>query len=245
MFILCIETATPVCSIALLKDGEVTGLLESDRKNSHAEVITLFVQELLDAHRLDVSGLDAVAVSMGPGSYTGLRIGVSTAKGFCYAGDKPLIAVSTLQAMAAGAIKQVGNTDKKSLFCPMIDARRMEVYAALAVPRLRLYWQVPLSQIASEIAGQIEAVIWKRRFFGKQSDVCVLRGISHGLGGSHTGDARSDNHDLCNRLCSRSLCLGLRHRFEAVSGRSAHRAYVWCFRPIVHITAIQAAPAPR
>ncbi len=131
MHILCIETATPVCSVALLRDGEVSGLRESDRKNSHAEVVSLFVQELLEAGGMDVTGLDAVAVSMGPGSYTGLRIGVSTAKGLCYAGSRPLIAVSTLQAMAVGAQQHAGTGEEDALYCPMIDARRMEVYAAL------------------------------------------------------------------------------------------------------------------
>jgi len=131
MYILCIETATPVCSVALLENGNLAGLKESDRKNSHSEVITPFVQEMLDEHQLDVTGLEAIAVSMGPGSYTGLRIGVSTAKGLCYAGSKPLIAVNTLQSMAAGAIQFTGTVEKSDLFCPMIDARRMEVYAAL------------------------------------------------------------------------------------------------------------------
>jgi tRNA threonylcarbamoyladenosine biosynthesis protein TsaB len=131
MYILCIETATPICSVALLKDGKLAGLNESDRKNSHAEVITVFIRDLMDSHQLDVSDLESVAVSKGPGSYTGLRIGVSTAKGLCYAGDKPLIAVNTLQSMAAGAIRKTAGTDKTSLWCPMIDARRMEVYSAL------------------------------------------------------------------------------------------------------------------
>ena len=131
MYILCIETATPVCSIALLKDGQVADIRETDRKNSHAEVITLFIQELFGIYKLDVTDLAAVAVSMGPGSYTGLRIGVSSAKGLCYAGSKPLIAVSTLQSMATGAIEKKGKAEESALYCPMIDARRMEVYSAL------------------------------------------------------------------------------------------------------------------
>lgn len=131
MYILCIETATPTCSVALLQDGKVAGLRETDRKNSHAEVITLFIRELMDNHELDASHLDAVAVSMGPGSYTGLRIGVSTAKGLCYAGSKPLIAVGTLESMAAGALQRTGAQPEDTIYCPMIDARRMEVYDAL------------------------------------------------------------------------------------------------------------------
>lgn len=127
---LLIETATPVCSVALVLDGILAGLKESTKKNSHAEVLTAFIQELMEVNELDVGGLDVIAVSKGPGSYTGLRIGVSVAKGLCYAGDKPLIAINTLESMAAGAIH---STDSKNdaLYCPMIDARRMEVYCAL------------------------------------------------------------------------------------------------------------------
>lgn len=131
MLALCIETATSVCSVALLRDKQVVGLKESHRKNSHAEVLTPFIQELLEVNELDVGGLDVVAVSKGPGSYTGLRIGVSSAKGLCYAGEKPLLAINTLESMAAGIIQQSGKEyPENTLFCPMIDARRMEVYCA-------------------------------------------------------------------------------------------------------------------
>jgi tRNA threonylcarbamoyladenosine biosynthesis protein TsaB len=134
--ILNIETATKVCSVALSLNGEIVQLQESREKNSHSATITLFIEEVMNTAGIPFSGLDAVAVSMGPGSYTGLRIGVSTAKGICYALDKPLIAISTLQAMAAGMINltQITHKDARmqsSLFCPMIDARRMEVYNAL------------------------------------------------------------------------------------------------------------------
>jgi tRNA threonylcarbamoyladenosine biosynthesis protein TsaB len=134
--ILNIETATKVCSVALAVNGEIVQLRESREKNSHSATITLFIEEVMNTAGIPFSGLDAVAVSMGPGSYTGLRIGVSTAKGICYALDKPLLAISTLQAMAAGMINLTQITHKdawiqSSLFCPMIDARRMEVYNAL------------------------------------------------------------------------------------------------------------------
>jgi tRNA threonylcarbamoyladenosine biosynthesis protein TsaB len=131
--ILNIETATPVCSVSIAKDGELIASKELNSRNSHSSVITLFIEELMKEKSLDFKDLDAVAVSMGPGSYTGLRIGVSTAKGICFAVDKPLIAVSTLQAMAAGMVSFSSeiNIDDSTLFCPMIDARRMEVYTAL------------------------------------------------------------------------------------------------------------------
>ena len=129
-FILHIETATAKCSVAVSNDNELLSLRESTEKNSHAEVITLFIDEVLKEAGLTVDSIDAVAVSKGPGSYTGLRIGVSTAKGLCYALDAPLIAVSTLQTMAYGLSKKY-STEKNILFCPMIDARRMEVYNAV------------------------------------------------------------------------------------------------------------------
>ena len=129
---LCIETATPVCSVAISSDHQLIGLKESTKKNSHSEIITVFIEELLNENKLTAFQLDAIVVSKGPGSYTGLRIGVSTAKGLCYALGIPLISVNTLYSMAAGIKKtQQDSLAKDHLFCPMIDARRMEVYAAL------------------------------------------------------------------------------------------------------------------
>jgi len=132
--ILCIETATPVCSVALSKDGETISLKETARKNSHSEVVTLFIDDLLRENKIQYTDLNAVAASKGPGSYTGLRIGVSTAKGLCYALDIPLIAINTLRSMAYGMAKiylKERKTSENILFCPMIDARRMEVYSAI------------------------------------------------------------------------------------------------------------------
>ena len=128
--ILQIETATTVCSVALAKDGEVLAVKQLDQRNIHAEVITLYIEELLATTGTKYSDLDAIAVSCGPGSYTGLRIGISTAKGLCYALEKPLIAIETLEAMAYGAMESELATTG-TLLCPMIDARRMEVYTAV------------------------------------------------------------------------------------------------------------------
>ena len=130
MIILQIETATTVCSVALAKDGVVLAYRQIDERNIHAEIITIFINELIAEAGIQYQSIDAIAVSSGPGSYTGLRIGISTAKGLCYALDKPLIAVETLAAMADG-IRAEENIDNKILLCPMIDARRMEVYTAL------------------------------------------------------------------------------------------------------------------
>ncbi len=130
--ILCLETATPVCSVAL-NDGCCTiALRETEGQNAHSEKITNFIREVMETAKIDYKQLDAVAVSQGPGSYTGLRIGVSTAKGICYAADLPLMAIDTLEAMAYGMKAKLGSQiGENDLLIPMIDARRMEVYAAV------------------------------------------------------------------------------------------------------------------
>jgi tRNA threonylcarbamoyladenosine biosynthesis protein TsaB len=174
--ILNIETATQVCSVALSANGNVLQIRETSEKNSHSSTITVFIEEILKIAGMPFSALDAVAVSMGPGSYTGLRIGVSTAKGICYAIDKPLIALSTLQSMAAGMIvgmesRQIGTPSLPILFCPMIDARRMEVYNGLYDLELK-----PAREIRAEIitessfAAELEMhQVW---FFGDGADKC-------------------------------------------------------------------------
>lgn len=128
--ILLIETATTTCSVALSENGHVIALKELNEPNIHASQITLFIEEVMLSAEIKYSDLKAVAVSMGPGSYTGLRIGVSTAKGLCYALDIPLIAIDTIEAMASGLLKSV-DFPENSLLIPMIDARRMEVYTGI------------------------------------------------------------------------------------------------------------------
>lgn len=129
--ILNIDTATPVCSVALARDGKLLALREKNEKNIHAEVLTHFIMEVIAEAGCKLADLDAVAVSKGPGSYTGLRIGVSTAKGLCYSIDKPLIGIGTIESMAHFAAQElVGKYTEKDLFLPMIDARRMEIYGA-------------------------------------------------------------------------------------------------------------------
>lgn len=127
--LLCIETATQICSVSISDNGALVAIKESSTANSHSEMLSTFIEEIVKEAKVSLTELDAIVVSMGPGSYTGLRIGVSSAKGLCYALDKPLIAISTLQSMAFGMAKRID--DKEALFCPMIDARRMEVYASL------------------------------------------------------------------------------------------------------------------
>jgi tRNA threonylcarbamoyladenosine biosynthesis protein TsaB len=137
--ILLIESSTAVCSVALSSGGRIISSREIDEPNRHAEKLTVFCGEVMEESGVAFSQLDAVAVSMGPGSYTGLRIGVSAAKGICYAQEKPLIAVGTLEAMAWG---MRNDSSEKMLLCPMIDARRMEVYCALYDHELNVVEQV-------------------------------------------------------------------------------------------------------
>ena len=126
--ILGIETATKNCSVALFEDGIVIAEKEHVSDGyTHSEQLTLFIQEVIYSANVTLNKVEAVALSVGPGSYTGLRIGTSTAKGLCYSLDIPLIAISTLKAMAFAMAKN----KISAIYCPMIDARRMEVYSAL------------------------------------------------------------------------------------------------------------------
>lgn len=135
--ILNIETSSQVCSVCLSLDGKVLALKESYEEQNHASIINVLIDDLFKESGKSFADLSAVAVSSGPGSYTGLRIGVSTAKGICYALNLPLIAVNTLEAMVWGYGKQNFSSSSASdvlnnvLLCPIIDARRMEVYYGL------------------------------------------------------------------------------------------------------------------
>ena len=144
-YILNIETATKNCSVALAKNGKTIALREiAEEGYSHAEKLHVFIEELLTEVGLQFKKLDAVAVSQGPGSYTGLRIGVSSAKGICYALNIPLIAVDTLQSLAA----QAGTTS--GCIIPMIDARRMEVFSAIYDNKLQQIQAVAAEIITEE-----------------------------------------------------------------------------------------------
>lgn len=126
--ILNIETATDICSVCISDGTDVLAIKESDQEYSHASAITLLIESCTTAAGLALKDLDAIAVSQGPGSYTALRVGAATAKGICYALDKPLIAVDTLAALAYASKQDFPGA---SYYIPMIDARRMEVYTAV------------------------------------------------------------------------------------------------------------------
>lgn len=166
--ILSIETATPVCSCSLSKDGEILINRESYEGQSHASMLGLFVNDIMEYVRENNMKLDAVAVSSGPGSYTGLRIGVSEAKGLSYGLDVPMIAIPTARIMAWMMSNRV---DKDVLLCPMIDARRMEVYATIFDNSLNVVRDTAADIIESDSYGEL---LSKNRiaFFGNGAAKC-------------------------------------------------------------------------
>ena len=129
--LILIETSTALCSVALAEDGVITAYKESSAPKAHASLTAVFIDEMLAERNLKISDCDAVCVSMGPGSYTGLRVGVSTAKGLCFGSRKPLLAVGTLDTLAAQAYAEAEADGNYRFIIPMVDARRMEVYTAV------------------------------------------------------------------------------------------------------------------
>lgn len=150
--ILHIETATAICSVALADKGKLLIERTVDGPQEHARLLTVTIDAVMKDAGYIYNQLDAIAVSRGPGSYTGLRIGIATAKGLCFALEKPLIAVDTLYSMAFCAREQFRSDDKvpdhQTLFIPMIDARRMEVYTAVFDANLQLL--APVSPLILE-----------------------------------------------------------------------------------------------
>jgi tRNA threonylcarbamoyladenosine biosynthesis protein TsaB len=133
--ILCLETSTEVCSVSIVNNGKVVDCREDLTGQNHSKLLTVFVDDILKANHLSAANFDAVAVSEGPGSYTGLRIGVSAAKGICFGAGIPLIGISPLEAMASEVIENADNykvdIQPSDFLIPMIDARRLEVYTAV------------------------------------------------------------------------------------------------------------------
>ncbi len=177
--LLHIETTTRACSTGLSKDGSMLALRESiDKDYAHSNLLTVFVEELFKETDTKPAQLNAVSVSSGPGSYTGLRIGVSAAKGFCYALDIPLIAVSTLKALSVVAKDYLlANKDLLSpscleiYYCPMLDARRMEVYYSLFDNNLKQLKET-VAAIIDEHSFEKELEDQKIFFFGDGAEKC-------------------------------------------------------------------------
>ena len=175
--ILCIETGTDICSVGLSRDGELISLRESDEGRDHARNVALFVDELLRENDIAAEELSAVAVGMGPGSYTGLRIGVSFAKGLCYGLQIPLVAVGSLDSMVQVAREdhEAGIIDvdnwNDAVLCPMVDARRMEVYTQLFDAQGQ-----PLNEVKAEIVTEESFKEWRNErqlvIFGNGAAKC-------------------------------------------------------------------------
>lgn len=133
--VLCLETATKLCSVALCRDGALLAEREAEEdRHVHGEYLNVFVDEVLNETGLGPKDLDAVAVGIGPGSYTGLRIGLSAAKGFCYALDIPILGIGTLETLVQAVRAEVDELPRDAVLHPMIDARRMEVFTAAYDP---------------------------------------------------------------------------------------------------------------
>lgn len=172
--ILNIDSATEYASVCLSKDGMLLNSKENDIQKDHAAVMAVFIKELLEENKTKPEEIDAIAISGGPGSYTGLRVGASTAKGLCYAWNVPLIAISTLKMMAFGMREKLPDA---AAFCPVIDARRMEVFTALYDNRLH-----ELNEPAAVIVDQNflrDIPLDRIEIFGSGAEkICRLEGIS-------------------------------------------------------------------
>ena len=175
--ILNIETSTEVCSVSISEKGQTLFEKEEQEGLKHSELLTVFIEELFRENNLKMDMLDAISVSKGPGSYTGLRIGVSVAKGLCYALEKPLIAISTLDALASYTSKKAEtyfpelSENEQLTLCPMIDARRMEVYTAL-YDRNGEQISPVTATIIDEEAFSAFLEKGKMLFFGNGADKC-------------------------------------------------------------------------
>ena len=189
--ILCIETGTDICSVGLARDGELISLRESDQGRDHARQVGVFVDELLSQTGIAPEELDAVAVGKGPGSYTGLRIGVSFAKGLCYGLRIPLVAIGSLDALTEVAKEDyeagILSVDRweEACLCPMVDARRMEVYT-----RVFDAAGTPLSDVSAEVVTAESFAAWRgdaARCDADPGGAFCPRACAAGTGGARCG----------------------------------------------------------
>ncbi len=167
--LLNIETATTVCSVSLSENNKLLAYKELNSGYAHAENLTVFIQDVLKDSGIAISKIDAIAVSMGPGSYTGLRIGFSVAKGLCYALNKPIIVIDTLQALASNYKMKL--LAQNMLLCPMIDARRMEVYCGIYNSELKIIEAVR-AEIVDKNSFKKLLLNNKIVFFGDGAEKC-------------------------------------------------------------------------
>lgn len=174
--ILNIETSTEVCSVSVSLNGETIAIRENSDRQSHSELLTVFIGEICKESKLDMGDINAVAIGKGPGSYTGLRIGTSVAKGICFALGKPLISVCSLEVLGIFTAKNLNlysglQSNSPKFFCPMIDARRMEVYTALYSSEGKVLKEVTAS-IIDENSFQDFLETGEVYFFGNGASKC-------------------------------------------------------------------------
>jgi tRNA threonylcarbamoyladenosine biosynthesis protein TsaB len=172
--ILCIETATSVCSVALCDRERVISARENSDGKSHASLLTVYIEEIFREQKIKASDLGAVAVSKGPGSFTGLRIGVSVAKGIAFRASIPLIGVETMTVMYCGIKRfppEKYGLSENSLYCPMLDAKRMEVYYSLIDSAGKIVKDISASIVDSDSFSDIPE---EKRilFFGSGAAKC-------------------------------------------------------------------------
>jgi tRNA threonylcarbamoyladenosine biosynthesis protein TsaB len=166
--IINIDTATEHAHVSIAKDGRVLHSIGNESQKEHASFLQIAIKQLTNITSIHLIDVDAVAVTAGPGSYTGLRVGMASAKGLCYALKKPLITISTLEVMTASALQLFTPENESVLYCPMIDARRQEVFTALFRDDLSLVNQ-PGALILNEFSFEKELQKNKIIFFGNGS----------------------------------------------------------------------------
>jgi tRNA threonylcarbamoyladenosine biosynthesis protein TsaB len=167
--ILNIDTASENAHVSLAKDGLILHSLSNESQKEHAAFLQAGIKQLIKSVNINLKDVDAVAVTAGPGSYTGLRVGMASAKGLCYALKKPLIAIGTLEVLTASALQLFPTDNKDLLYCPMIDARRMEVFTAVYKYDLSIHLQ-PCAMILDELSFEKDLLNNQMVFFGSGSD---------------------------------------------------------------------------
>jgi len=172
--ILCLETSTAICSVALCDRNGIISYKESSEGKSHAAYLTIFIKELLSEAGINAGRLDAVAVSKGPGSYTGLRIGVSAAKGIAYGASIPLIGIETTTSMFYGITREIRLkylADNQTLYVPVLDARRMEVYYSILDSQGKSVSDIKAEVISESSFSTIPESV-RMLFFGDGAEKC-------------------------------------------------------------------------
>jgi tRNA threonylcarbamoyladenosine biosynthesis protein TsaB len=166
--ILNIDTASENAHVSLAKEGLILHLLSNESQKEHASFLQTAIQQLIKSTGINLKDIDAVAITAGPGSYTGLRVGMASAKGLCYALKKPLITISTLEVLTSSALQLFPTDNKDLLYCPMMDARRMEVFTAVYKHDFTLHLQ-PCAMILDESSFGKDLSTNKILFFGNGS----------------------------------------------------------------------------